>query len=80
MNSKGEVLISDESPPIKERVFEGEHADLYSLPAIKHYSGDGSHSGFGRYITAGLAVARDPLFSETINMAFTRIQVIDKDR
>src|SRR5215470_14166780 len=80
LNSKGEILISDESPPIKERVFKGKDADLYSLPVVKHYSGDGSHTGFGRYITAGLAVARDPLFPETINMAFTRIQIIDKDR
>ena len=34
--SKSEIRISDESPPIKERVFEGEHVDLYSLPVIKH--------------------------------------------
>ena len=80
LNSKGQIRISDESPPIKERVFEGKDVDLYSLPVVKHYSGDGSHTGFGRYITAGLAVARDPLSPETINMAFTRIQIIDKDR
>ena len=51
-----------------------------ALPVIKHYSGDGSHTGFGRYITAGLAVARDPLSPETINMSFTRIQIIERDR
>jgi 2,5-furandicarboxylate decarboxylase 1 len=79
LNSKGQILISDESPPIKERVFEGKDVDLYGLPVVKHYSGDGSHTGFGRYITAGLAVARDPLYPETINMSFTRIQIIDKD-
>jgi 2,5-furandicarboxylate decarboxylase 1 len=78
--SKSEIRISDESPPIKERVYEGKHVDLYSLPVIKHYPGDGSHTGLGRYITAGLAVARDPLSPETINMSFTRIQIIDKDR
>jgi 2,5-furandicarboxylate decarboxylase 1 len=80
LNSKSKVRISNESPPIKERVFEGQDSDLYSLPVVKHYSGDGSHTGFGRYITAGLAVARDPLSPETINMSFTRIQIIDKDR
>jgi len=80
LNSKREIKISDESPPIKERVFQGKDIDLYSLPVVKHYSGDGSHTGFGRYITAGLAVARDPLSPETINMSFTRIQVIDKDK
>ena len=80
LNSKGEIRISDESPPVKERVFEGKDVDLYSLPVIKHYSGDGSHTGFGRYITAGMAVARDPLSPETINMSFTRIQIIEKNR
>jgi 2,5-furandicarboxylate decarboxylase 1 len=80
LNLKGEIRISDESPPIKERVFEGKDVDLYSLPVVRHYSGDGSHTGFGRYITAGLAVARDPLSPETINMSFTRIQIIGKDR
>ena len=80
LNSKSEILVSDENPPIKQRVFEGKDADLYRLPVVRHYSGDGSHTGFGRYITAGLAVARDPLSPETINMSFTRIQIIDKDR
>jgi len=80
LNSKGEFRISDDSAPIKERVFTGKDVDLYSLPVVKHYSGDGSHTGFGRYITAGLAVARDPLSPDTINMSFTRIQIIDKVR
>jgi 2,5-furandicarboxylate decarboxylase 1 len=80
LNSKDKIQISDENPPIKERVFQGKDVDLYSLPVVKHYSGDGSHTGFGRYITSGLAVARDPLSPETINMSFTRIQIIDKDR
>src|SRR5262245_65195725 len=61
LNSKGEIRISDKSPPIKERIFQGKDIDLYSLPVVKHYSADGSHTGFGRYITAGLAIARNPL-------------------
>jgi UbiD family decarboxylase len=80
LNSKGEIQISDASPPVKERIFAGKNVDLYSLPVIKHYSGDGSHTGFGRYITSGLAVARNPLSPETINMSFTRMQIIGKDR
>jgi 2,5-furandicarboxylate decarboxylase 1 len=80
INSKGKIKISDESPPIKERVFQGKDVDLYSLPVVKHYSGDGAQTGLGRYITSGLAVARDPLSPETINMSFTRIQIIDIDR
>jgi 2,5-furandicarboxylate decarboxylase 1 len=80
LSSKDEIRISDANAPIKERVFEGKDVDLYSLPVVKHYSGDGSHSGFGRYITAGLAVARNPLSPETINMCYTRIQIIGRDR
>jgi 2,5-furandicarboxylate decarboxylase 1 len=80
INSKGKIKISDESPPIKERVFQGKDVDLYSLPVVKHYSGDGAQTGLGRYITSGLAVARDPLSPETINMSFTRMQIIGKDR
>jgi UbiD family decarboxylase len=80
LQAKGEIRISAGSPPIKEKVFTGNDVDLYSLPVVKHYSGDGSHTGFGRYITAGLATARDPLSPETINMCYTRIQIIDKDR
>ena len=80
INSKDKIKISDESPLIKERIFQGEDVDLYSLPVVKHYSSDGSHTGFGRYITSGLAVARDPLSPETINMSFTRMQIIGRDR
>jgi 2,5-furandicarboxylate decarboxylase 1 len=80
INSKDKIRISDESPLIKERIFQGKDVDLYSLPVVKHYSSDGSHTGFGRYITSGLAVARDPLSPETINMSFTRMQIIGRDR
>jgi len=47
LNTTGEIRISDESPPIKERVCEGKHVDLYSLPVVEHYLGDGSHTGLG---------------------------------
>jgi 2,5-furandicarboxylate decarboxylase 1 len=80
INSKGKIKISGTNPPIKERVFQGNDVDLYSLPVVKHYSGDGAQTGLGRYITSGLAVARDPLSPETINMSFTRMQIIGKDR
>src|ERR1044071_9621059 len=80
LNLKGEFRISDDSAPIKERVFTGMDVDLYSLPVVKHYSRDGAHTGFGRYIIAGLAVARDPRSPQIINMSFTRIQIIGRDR
>lgn len=80
LNSKEEIRIRDENAPVKECVFQGKDVDLYSLPIVKHYSRDGANAGFGRYITSGLAVARDPLSPETINMSFTRMQIIGKDR
>ena len=36
LNTTGEIRISDESPPIKERVFAEKDVDLYTLPVIKH--------------------------------------------
>ena len=80
LNSKSKIRLSDDNPPIKERVFQGNDVNLFSLPVVKHYSGDGSYTGFGRYITAGLAVARNPLSPDTINMGFTRMQIIGKNR
>ncbi|HZW58557.1 MAG TPA: UbiD family decarboxylase domain-containing protein [Nitrososphaerales archaeon] len=62
--------------PIKEVVLTGDEADLFKLPIPKHYAEDGSNSGFGRYISSGLAVARDPSSPNTINLSYTRIQVI----
>jgi UbiD family decarboxylase len=77
---KSDIRISDDNPPVKERVFQRKDVDLFSLPVVKHYAGDGAQTGFGRYITAGLAVARDPLSPDTINMSFTRIQVVAQDK
>src|SRR4030095_16444598 len=47
INSKDKIRISDESPLIKERIFQGKDVDLYSLPVVKHYSSDGSHTDSG---------------------------------
>lgn len=79
-SNREEIKIIDGSAPIKEIVNTGEDIDLFSLPAPVHFSADGSAEGFGRYISGGLAIARDPLNPETINMSFTRIQIIGKDR
>ncbi len=65
---------------IKEVMQTGEQIDLFSLPAPVHFSMDGEIKGFKRYITGGLAIARDPLNNDTVNMSFTRIQIIGKDR
>ncbi len=80
-SSKVKVLTDDlKGAPIKQKVFLGNELDLFSLPAPRHYLSDGSYKGFGRYITSGLAVARNPSSREMINLSFTRIQIIDKNR
>ena len=73
-------ISSNVNAPVKERIFKDTSVDLFSLPAPRHYLLDGSNTGFGRYVTSGLAVARDPLSKETINMSYTRIQIIDSKR
>lgn len=76
-----EISVSDGAKtPVKEKIFMGDAVDLFSLPAPRHYPLDGANTGFGRYITSGLAVARDPLSPDTINMSFTRMQIMDCKR
>lgn len=82
-----EVISNDAEPkvieghsPVKETLQTGDGLDLFGLPAPAHFSMDGEIKGFMRYITGGLAVARDPLNPETVNLSFTRIQIIGKDR
>lgn len=47
------VMVS--SGPVQERVYTGDHVDLYSLPIPLTHEFDG-----GRFIDSGLAIARDP--------------------
>ncbi|MGC8608733.1 MAG: UbiD family decarboxylase [Thermoplasmata archaeon] len=72
--SAGKMMITDDHPQVKERIFRGNDADLFSLPLIRHYDGDGSRTGFGRYITGGISITRDPENEETINLGMNRIQ------
>jgi len=67
-------------PPVKETVRTGGEVDLFSLPIPRHYLSDGSRSGYGRYITSGLVLARDPRDEEVLNLSFTRIQPFGRDR
>lgn len=70
----------EQNPPVKEMVWKGDDVDLFSLPIPRHYASDGSRTGFGRYITSGLAVTRDPRNEDILNLSFTRIQPFGKDR
>ena len=80
MSNQSDTKFVTGHSSIKEVVQIGEEIDLFSLPAPVHFSGDGEMKGFKRYITGGLAIARDPMNNETVNMSFTRIQIIGKNK
>ena len=54
--------------PVKEMRYTGDDVDLASLPIPKFYEQDG-----GRYLTAGLLVARNPDIPEEINLTYARM-------
>jgi 2,5-furandicarboxylate decarboxylase 1 len=69
---RAERLIKPEviqKGPVKEVVLKGEDADSNILPIVTHAIGD-----VAPYITAGMAVARDPETGFT-NMSFNRMQL-----
>src|SRR5690554_4271791 len=57
------------SGPVQEMVFTGDDVDLTKLPMIVHSKKDG-----GRYISAGVVVAKDPEMGVR-NMSFNRMQL-----
>jgi len=61
--------------PVKEVIYKGDEVDLASLPIPKFYEQDG-----GRYVTAGLFVARNPDDPEEFNLTYTRMHLKQKDR
>lgn len=61
--------------PIKERKNLYEEVNLYSLPIPRFYEQDG-----GRYITAGLFLARNPADREEVNLSYVRMHLQGKDR
>ncbi len=50
-----EPRIVEGPAPCQEIVLTGDQVNLYDLPILRHYERDG-----GRYVTAGLQVAKDP--------------------
>lgn len=67
------VLVKD--GPVKESKELGADVDLRSLPIPKFYEQDG-----GRYVTAGLFLARNPEKYEEINLSYVRMHLQGKDR
>ncbi|MBS7630605.1 UbiD family decarboxylase [Candidatus Bathyarchaeota archaeon] len=61
--------------PVKDVIYEGENVDLSMLPIPKFYEQDD-----GRYITAGLLVARNPENPEELNLTYSRMQLKGRDR
>jgi UbiD family decarboxylase len=66
------VLV--ERGPCQEIVLTGAEADLTTLPIMRHYEKDG-----GRYVTAGLQVARHPETGRR-NVAIYRLLLLDARR
>ncbi|MGC9175052.1 MAG: UbiD family decarboxylase domain-containing protein [Thermoprotei archaeon] len=77
--SSASPALTDEAP-VKELVQKEGQVDLLGLPVPVHYEQDGTRRGFQRYITGGIVASRDPDRPRTVNLSFTRIQVIGKDR
>jgi UbiD family decarboxylase len=59
--------------PVKDVSHTGDDVDLTSLPVPLFYEQDG-----GRYITAGLMVARNPVSPEELNLTYARMVVNGK--
>lgn len=65
------VLV--EQGACQEIVLRGDEIDLQALPILLHYERDG-----GRYITAGMQVARDPA-SRQRNVSISRMLLLDRN-
>ena len=77
----GQVSVSNaRNAPVKQQISSGDEVDLSSIPIPVHYLSDGSDAGFGRYVTSGLVVARDPANHDILNLSFTRMQIIGRNR
>ncbi|PYM39042.1 MAG: UbiD family decarboxylase [Candidatus Rokuibacteriota bacterium] len=66
------VLVAD--PPFRHRVLTGSDVDLQALPVPRYFPGDA-----GRYLTAGMLVARDPETGVETE-GYHRFQVTGRDR
>ncbi|HEX5452065.1 MAG TPA: UbiD family decarboxylase [Candidatus Limnocylindrales bacterium] len=69
-----EPVTVDGPGACQEIVLTGDQIDLFSLPILRHYERDG-----GRYITAGLQIARDPQTGSR-NVSIHRMLLLDRNR
>jgi len=66
-------LVPAGRPACQEVVLTGDQIDLFSLPILRHYELDG-----GRYVTAGLQVAKDPS-TGVRNVSIHRMLLLDRN-
>lgn len=79
-NLKNLVQVKEGSAPFMRNVLMDGSVDLNKLPVPSHYPLDGAKSGNSRYITSGIVAVREFDDPETINLSFTRIQLISRNR
>ena len=65
--------LSSGRPACQEIVLTGDQIDLTTLPILRHYERDG-----GRYVTAGLQVAKDPT-TGVRNVSIHRMLLLDRN-
>ena len=68
------------NPNFLKNIFSEDDIDLFSLPAPVHYVNDGSKLSKGRYITSALVVSRNPDDPSILNLGFSRIQLLEKNK
>jgi len=66
-------VVTSGAAPCREIVLTGDAIDLNALPILRHYERDG-----GRYVTAGLQVAKDPE-SGVRNVSIHRMLLLDRN-
>jgi UbiD family decarboxylase len=79
ISHSGPIEIDDHKAEVKQVINSAEQVNLFELPICKHFLQDGSELGFPRYVTSGLAVARDPSSPDIINLSYARMQLISKN-
>lgn len=65
-------VMTDAPAPCQDVVLSGDQINLYDLPILRHYERDA-----GRYVTAGLQVAKDPVSGER-NVSIHRMLLLDE--
>ncbi|MEM0155208.1 MAG: UbiD family decarboxylase [Thermoplasmataceae archaeon] len=74
------ISLRSGSAPFMKNVLSSHSVDIFRLPIPSHYPSDGSRTGKSKYITSGIVAVREFDNPERINLSFTRIQPISRNR